>query len=84
MNAKDAKQFGVKVCCSPGGEEQTLVYYDAAEKKLKVDTTKSSLTEGPKSVEAGPLRAEGRTNRSSSASSSTSRWSRCSPTAARR
>jgi len=55
MHTKDAKQVGVKVCCSPGGEEQTLVYYDAIEKKLKVDTTKSSLTEGPKSIEAGPL-----------------------------
>ena len=42
-SAKDAKQFGVKVCRSPDGEEQTLVYYDAVEKKLKVDTTKSSL-----------------------------------------
>jgi len=50
-----AKQFGVKVCCSPDGKEQTLVYYDAVEKRLKVDTTDSSLTEGPKSVEAGPL-----------------------------
>jgi beta-fructofuranosidase len=55
MNAKDAKQFGLKVCCSPGGEEQTLVYYDAVEKKLKVDTNKSSLTTGPKSVEAAPF-----------------------------
>jgi sucrose-6-phosphate hydrolase SacC (GH32 family) len=55
MNAQDAKQFGVKVCCSPDGAEQTLVYYDALEKRLKVDTTKSSLTEGPKSVEAGPF-----------------------------
>lgn len=55
MTAKDAKQFGIKVCCSPKGEEQTLVYYDAVERKLKVDTNRSSLTEGPKSVEAGPL-----------------------------
>jgi beta-fructofuranosidase len=55
MKAHDAKQFGVKVCCAPNGEEQTLIYYDAIEKKLKVDTTQSSLTEGPKSVEAGPL-----------------------------
>jgi len=55
MNAKDAKQFGLKVCRSPGGEEQTLVYYDTVEKKLKVDTNKSSLTEGPKSVEAAPF-----------------------------
>ena len=50
-----AEQFGVKVCASPGGEEETLVFYDANEKKLKVDTTKSSLGEGPKSVEAGPF-----------------------------
>jgi beta-fructofuranosidase len=55
MNSNVAKQFGVKVSCSPQGEEQTLVYYDVAEKKLKVDTTKSSLMEGPKSIEAGPF-----------------------------
>ncbi len=50
-----AKRFGVKVCCSPGGEEQTAVYYDVAEKKIAIDTRKSSLGEGPKSIEAGPL-----------------------------
>ena len=50
-----AEQFGVKVCVSPGGEEQTLVFYDGAERKLKIDTRKSSLGEGPKSVEGGPL-----------------------------
>lgn len=50
-----AEQFGVKVCCSPDGEEQTVIFYDAAEKKIKIDTTKSSLDEGPKSVEGGPL-----------------------------
>jgi len=55
MSAPAARQFGIKVCCSPGGEEQTPVFYDAVEKKLKVDTTKSSLTEGAKSVEAGPF-----------------------------
>jgi len=55
MAAERATQFGVKVCRSPGGEEQTLVYYDAADRKLKVDTSKSSLTAGPKSVEAGPF-----------------------------
>jgi beta-fructofuranosidase len=55
ISATGAKQFGVKVCCSPDGKEQTLAYYDAVQKRLKVDTTSSSLTEGPKSVEAGPL-----------------------------
>ena len=51
----EARQFGLKVCASPDGEEQTLVYYDAAEKKLKVDTTKSSTGPGPRGIEAGPL-----------------------------
>jgi beta-fructofuranosidase len=55
MISKGATQFGLKVCCSPGGEEETLVYYDAVDKKLKVDTTRSSTTTGPKSVEAGPF-----------------------------
>jgi len=50
-----AKQCGVKVCCSPDGEEQTLVYYDVAERKLKIDTRHSSIGEGPKSVEGGPF-----------------------------
>ncbi len=55
MTAASAQQFGLKVCCSPAGEEQTVIYYDAAEKMLKVDTRKSSLRTGPKSIEAGPL-----------------------------
>ncbi|MDP6546351.1 MAG: glycoside hydrolase family 32 protein [Phycisphaerae bacterium] len=52
-----AKQFGVKVCCSPDGKEQTLIYYDAADKKLKVDTRKSSLGEVAKikNIEAAPF-----------------------------
>lgn len=58
MLPDQARQFGVKVCCSPGGEEQTLVFYDADEKKLKIDTTRSSLGEGPKKVEGGPLTLE--------------------------
>jgi beta-fructofuranosidase len=50
-----AEQVGLKVCCSPDGEEQTIIYYDATDKKLKIDTRKSSLGEGRKSIEAGPL-----------------------------
>ena len=55
VKAHGAKQVGINVCCSPNDEEQTLVYYAAAEKMLKVDTTRSSLTEEPKSIEAGPF-----------------------------
>ena len=54
IDAPNAQQCGVKVCCSPGGEEETLIFYDAAEKKLKVDTTRSS-PHGPKTIEAGPF-----------------------------
>ncbi len=49
-----AAQYGVKVCCSADGSEQTLIYYDAAAKKLTVDTSKSG-PEGTKRVEAGPF-----------------------------
>ena len=55
IQAPRAKQSGLKVCRSNDGEEETLVYYDAVDKKLKVDTNRSSLTEGPKSIEAGPF-----------------------------
>ena len=46
FDAPAAQQCGVKVRCAPGGEEQTLIYYDAGEQKLKIDTTKSGLAEG--------------------------------------
>ncbi len=55
MESKNAGQFGVKVCCSPDGAEETLVYYDANEKKLKIDTTKSGLKGNPKTIEGGPF-----------------------------
>jgi len=55
MAPEGSERFGVKVCCSPDGEEQTVVYCDAAEKKLQIDTRKSSLGEGSKAVEGGPF-----------------------------
>ncbi len=55
MDARDAAGFGIKVRRSAGGEEETLVFYDAVEKRLKVDTTRSSLAEGAKVMEAGPF-----------------------------
>jgi beta-fructofuranosidase len=50
-----AKRFGVKVCRSPGAEEQTPVFYDATEQALKIDTTHASLKPNVNKVEAGPL-----------------------------
>jgi beta-fructofuranosidase len=51
----EATRFGVKVCCSENGEEQTVLYCDTREKKLLVDTTKTSLGFGRKVVEGGPF-----------------------------
>ena len=55
MAARKAASYGIKVLCSPDGQEQTIVFYDAIERKLKIDTTRSSLGGGLKSVEGGPL-----------------------------
>jgi sucrose-6-phosphate hydrolase SacC (GH32 family) len=55
MESGDATRFGLKIGCSPDGEEQTLVFYDAQERALKVDTRRSSVAGGPKTVEAGPF-----------------------------
>jgi len=55
MESDQAKQFGVKICVSPDGQEETSIYYDAAEGKLKVDTRKSGPEDTPKTVEAAPF-----------------------------
>jgi sucrose-6-phosphate hydrolase SacC (GH32 family) len=55
LTTRSARQYGVKVCRSPRSEEETRVYYDAAEKKLKIDTLESTLGDGPRTVEAAPL-----------------------------
>ena len=47
--------FGVKVCCSPDGQEQTVISYDATNHTLNVDTRQSSLGEGAKAIESAPL-----------------------------
>ncbi|MDP6523073.1 MAG: GH32 C-terminal domain-containing protein [Kiritimatiellia bacterium] len=49
-----AKQFGVKVRASAGGEEETLLYFDAENKKLVFDSTKSGIA-GRKKVEQAPF-----------------------------
>ena len=60
MDSNDAEQFGLKVCVSETGEEETVIYYDRMDEKLKVDTRKSGLTFGRKIIESAPLElAEG-------------------------
>ncbi len=50
-----ASKCGIKLCCSPDGDEETLVYYDAVTQTLNVDTSKSSLGEGTKAIESAPF-----------------------------
>lgn len=50
-----AKQYGVKVGVSEDGREETVIYYDKSEKKLKFDTRKSGLSFGRKIVEEAPF-----------------------------
>ena len=56
MESGEASEYGVKVCASPDGQEETLIYYDAAEGKLKVDTRRSGPEDTPKAVEAAPFK----------------------------
>ena len=55
MESAEASRFGVKLCVSPDGQEQTPIFYDAEEKLLKLDTRKSGPEDTPKAVEAAPL-----------------------------
>lgn len=55
LQGASAARFGVIVCGSPDGEEETRIYYDREKEALCVDTTRSSLGEGTKSIESGPF-----------------------------
>jgi beta-fructofuranosidase len=51
-----AGRFGLKVRCSPDGEEQTLITYDRAAGRLAVDRDRSSLSpEVSRGVQEGPF-----------------------------
>ena len=39
----DARQVGLKVRCSPQGEEETFIYYDVPTQQLIVDRERASL-----------------------------------------
>jgi len=44
----DAEAFGLKVCASPNGEEETVIEYNPSKGQLTVDFEKSSLDESIK------------------------------------
>ncbi|MCY3931253.1 MAG: glycoside hydrolase family 32 protein [Acidobacteria bacterium] len=55
MDSAEASYFGIKVCASPDGQEETAVFYDAEDELLKVDTRRSGPDDTPKAVEAAPF-----------------------------
>ena len=58
LEGKGATSYGVKVCASPDGQEETAIFYDAAEALLKVDTRRSGPADTPRAVEAAPFALE--------------------------
>jgi beta-fructofuranosidase len=50
-----AELFGIKVCSTDDGSEETVIYYDNSDRKLKFDTRNSGLSFGRKLVEEAPL-----------------------------
>ena len=52
-----AEALGVKVCCSPDENEQTLIFYDPADKCLVLDAERSSVNPDvvSRGVHRGPL-----------------------------
>ncbi len=55
MEPGEARRAGVKVCVAEDGREETLIYYDQSERKLKFDTRKSGLEFGRKIIEEAPF-----------------------------
>ncbi|MCA9448235.1 MAG: GH32 C-terminal domain-containing protein, partial [Candidatus Omnitrophica bacterium] len=43
FDPKDADRFGIKVLCSPDGEEETVIEVDPSKDQIKIDVSKSSL-----------------------------------------
>ena len=54
IDPSSAQQVGVKVRASPGGEEETLLYYDASAKRLCFDSSRSGI-DGRRTLEQAPL-----------------------------
>ncbi len=53
-----AQQYGIKVGVSDDGREESVIWYDQVDKKLKFDTRKSGLSFGRKIVEEAPFALE--------------------------
>lgn len=55
MDSATASAYGVKVRVAPDASEETSIYYDAAKKRLKVDTRRAGPNDAPGKLEAAPF-----------------------------
>ena len=56
LRSQGAEEWGVNVCCSPNGREQTTIGYSRSEGNLRIDTTRTGLNQRNRSIEAAPLK----------------------------
>ena len=49
----NAAEFGVKVCCSADGREETVIGYNVTDGKLKIDTTRTGANQRPNKTVIG-------------------------------
>jgi sucrose-6-phosphate hydrolase SacC (GH32 family) len=43
VSPQSAHEFGIKVCCSPDGSEETAIIYDSRRKVVRVDLSRTTL-----------------------------------------
>lgn len=55
MESEGASEYGVKVCTSADGNEQTIISYEPSRKIIKIDASQSGPVIEPKNVEEGPF-----------------------------
>jgi beta-fructofuranosidase len=55
MHSISATEFGIKVCVSPDGEEQTIIAFNSLQSLLSIDTRQSGPADSPKDIEAAPF-----------------------------
>ena len=55
VESQGASAYGVKVCASPDGQEETAILYSAEEKALQVDTRRAGPANVPGALESAPL-----------------------------
>ena len=55
MHSIGATEFGIKVCVSPDGEEQTIIAFNSLQSLLSIDPRQSGPADSPKDIEAAPF-----------------------------